>query len=238
MSARSERPEKSTRLTTRTLLIAAMSLTAVVLALTVAIVVARMGPEREPSTMIGRDLKGWESLAAKNSDAAWAHTGLGIAQIEAGDEAGARESFERALELDPDYWTAGLRLGGLLADSDPERARKLLEHSAEIAPDTEKVEPYVALGNLLLDTGDAKGAKSAFEMAIADVPHIVEARVGLAKALEAEGDAVGALEQYRKAALYDPFDPEVAGAIARLEQGTAATATPSTTSATTSSEES
>lgn len=216
-----ERPERANGLTTRTLLIAALGLTVLVLALTVAVVVVRAQPEKDPTTMAGRDLRWWSTAVERNPDAAWAQTGFGQARLEAGNEAGARSSFEKALDIDPDDWAAGFRLGSLITDSDPDRAEHLLEHAAEVAATGDKVLPYLALGDLRLDTGDTAGARTAYESAVADAPFITDARIGLARALEAAGDTAGALEQYKEAARYDPYDQDVAAAVARLEQGAA-----------------
>lgn len=214
-------------LSTRGLLTATVALAAVVLGLTAAVVVTEVGSESEPETMADREVAQWRDAAAANPGVAWAQTGLGLAQLDSGDEEGARASFEEALALDPDDWRAGFRLGVLLADADPERARGLLEHAADVAPVSERVAPYLALGDLLLEAGDVPAAQRAYENAVADAPHIFEARVGLARALEAAGDTRGALEQYRRAAQYDPDDRDVAAAIARLESGTPATSAPS-----------
>lgn len=218
MSTSRARPARSAKISTKSMLILAMALTVVVLGLTLAIVVSRPGPAPAPRTMAERDLRQWESTVKANPDSAPAYAGLGLAQLDVGDDTAALKSFERAVSLDPDNWTAGLQLGVLLADSEPKRADDLLEHAAKVAPATQRVGPYLALGDLRLEEGDASGARAAFERAVADAPIIIEARVGLARALEKLGDRAGALEQYREAARFDPSNKKVADEVARLEK--------------------
>lgn len=237
MSARKDRVPSPSRFTTKSLLIASMVLTVVVLGLTVAIVASRPGKEPAPKTMAERDLKQWRSLVAGNPKSPAAYTGLGFAQLEVGSTADARKSFERAVSLDPDYWAAGYQLATLIAASDPKRADELLDHAAKLAPATQKVGPYLALGDLRMEAGDAKGARTAYELAVADAPSIIEARVGLARALEKLGDPAGALKQYREALSYNPSDQQVAAAVARLEKPTSATTAATTMPSSSPSEE-
>jgi cytochrome c-type biogenesis protein CcmH/NrfG len=55
-----------------------------------------------------------------------------------------------------------------------------------------------------------------FRRAIVDAPFILEAHQGLGEALEALGDAEGALAQYEEALRFDPDNPQLLEAVERL----------------------
>lgn len=201
-----------------TLLAAIVSLTLILMVLVAATVVLRLeGNEPDTGTTAGRGLKAWQEAVEAVPGSSQARTGLGVALLAAGREGEAKRAFEKALKLNPAEWVAAVRLGELVAASDPDRAEKLFRQSAEFAPPGNKAEAYLGLGNLYVERDDVEKARGAFEDAAADNPYLVDARVGLAKALEALGDKDGALEQYREASQFDPSNPDLLEAIARLE---------------------
>ena len=55
----------------------------------------------------------WIDTIAKNPDAWMAHTNLGVIHIQEGDEASAIASFERALQIKPDYAEALANMGAI-----------------------------------------------------------------------------------------------------------------------------
>ena len=146
-----------------------------------------------------------------------ARTAYGLALLNAGRTDEARGEFEQAIELNKKSWVALLQLGLLNRSTNPDRALQLIANAARYAPAASKAVPFVAQGDLLFKTGDMEAAKNAYRNAIADVPYIFEAHVGLAKTLEALGDKEGALKEYEQAARFAPDDQEVADAIARLQ---------------------
>ncbi len=212
MSERSEAPPRG-------LVLAVLLLTLVVLGLGGAVLAVRLRPTGPPRTAVERDLAAWRQAVAAAPRDDRARTGLGLALLEAGRVAEARRAFEEALELNPENWMALFQLGLLEAERNPERAVRLLDRAARLAPRSSKAGPLVAEGDLLLKMGDPEGARAAYRRAIADVPFLFDAHLGLARALEALGEPERALEEYREAARFDPTDREVREAIDRLEGG-------------------
>lgn len=77
-----------------------------------------------------------ERAIAAKGDEAFAHLALGLARRNGGDAAGAIESFDRALALDPTLSDAGyLAAQTLLGKGDAAGARKRLEQLARVYPD-------------------------------------------------------------------------------------------------------
>ncbi|MEN8113313.1 MAG: tetratricopeptide repeat protein [Actinomycetota bacterium] len=199
------------------LVVAVIAMTLSVMALGAVVLVIQLQPPGVPETQAERDIAIWEQRVGDNPDSSWAHTGLGTAFEDAGRIGEARAEFEKAIALHPAEWLALLRLGVLDMEGDPASAERYLARSAEAAPRNSRVSPYMALGDLRMAQGDADGARKAYEGAVANAPYIYTAHFGLAQALEALGDIDGAIEQYRRAADFNPSSPEVAAALARLD---------------------
>ena len=84
---------------------------------------------------------------------------IGVAQAEAGDLAGARQSFEKAVASDAADASARLNLGTLLLRSgDAAGARAALEEAVRLEPAA--AGSWEALGQARAETGDAAGAAS------------------------------------------------------------------------------
>jgi tetratricopeptide (TPR) repeat protein len=201
---------------TRSLLAAVLVLTLGVLALGGAVVAVKLRPEPLPTTQVARGVARWRAAVAEDPDSAIARTGLGLALLDAGDADSAAAEFEEALRLDGTSWMAAFQLGVLITETDPDRALELFARASRSAPETSKVAPLVAQGDLLLSLEDFARAKRVFQRAIVDAPFILEAHRGLARALEELGDATGALAEYRKALRFDPDNEELLEAIDRV----------------------
>jgi cellulose synthase operon protein C len=144
-----------------------------------------------------------DALAKKEPNSPIAPNLRGVVLLGQGDSAGARQSFERALELDPTYTTAAANLARLdLADKKPEMARKRFE--AVLAKDPKNVQALLAIAELSVRTG-TKGETVAapIRKAIAADPVAPAPRLALIafylnskdpkKAVAAGQDAVAAL---------------------------------------------
>jgi tetratricopeptide (TPR) repeat protein len=201
----------------RSLVTAVLVMTLVVLGLGGAVLAIKLRPEPTPTTTIERNLQAWERAVVANPKDDGARVAYGLALLDAGRTADARDAFEEALKLNAHNWAALFQLGRMATDSDPKRAVTLLAQAAKYAPATAKAGPLVAEGDLLMEAGDAAGARDAYRRAVADVPYLFDAHLGLAKALEALGDTAGALKEYQEAARFDPSNQEIAQAIARLK---------------------
>jgi Flp pilus assembly protein TadD len=203
----------------RSLVATVLVLALVVLGLGGAVLAVKLRPKATPTTPVDRELAQWEQAVRNDPKSDTAQTGYGLSLLDAGDTDGAREHFDRAVELNDKNWMARFQLGVLIRDEQPTRAIELLARASRLAPHTEKAAPLIAEGDLLLKRGDADGAETAYRRAIGDSPFILEAHVGLAKALEGLGDTKGALAEYRRALEFDPGNPEIEDAIHRLNAG-------------------
>lgn len=213
--------ERRVRGSTTGLVAAVLGLTLIVLTLGGAVVAVKLRGDAAPArTTVQARLQQLEQAVSANPDDDVARTSLGIAYLEAGETERAIAAFEEALRLNGDNWVAAYQLGRLLAERDAERAAQLLAGAAKDAPRTSKAGPLVALGDLEMRLGDPEAAKDAYRRAVADVPYLLDAHLGLARALEALGDRKGALKEYEEAQRFDPQNAEIARAIARLRSQT------------------
>lgn len=204
---------------TTALLTAVLAMTLLVLALGGAVVAVKLrgGDEPPPASPV-EALAELEAAVRADPKDDVARTALGLAYLEAGRPAEARRAFEAAVRLNDRNWVAAYQLGLLVRGEDPDRAVALLTDAAKRAPRMSKAGPLVALGDLLMDQGRAAEARDAYRRAVADVPYLLDAHLGLARALEALGDLDAALREYEEAARFDPQNAEIAEAIRRLRQ--------------------
>ncbi len=120
---------------------------------------------------------------------------LGYVLQVAGDTAGAREAYARALAEDLAFYPAHLRLAVLAAaEHDQEEALTGSELAAQIAP-AEAI-PQVLLGQLLQETGRTKEAASQLRRAIELEPFYAEPYLLLGLALEQDGHLEDAIGQF------------------------------------------
>lgn len=200
----------------RSLLVAILLMTLVVLLLGGAVVAVKLRPDRTAPSTAERAITGWEEAVAQDPESDVARTGLGLALLQAGRTPEAREAFEGALRLNPDNWMANFQMGLLLRESDPEGAVERLDAAAENAAPGDKAVPLIAMGDFLLEQQDPEGARDAYRRSIADVPYLFDSHFGLAQALEQLGEVKAALNEYKQAGRYAPGHPEVEAAIERL----------------------
>ncbi len=203
---------------TKTLVVAVLILTLAVLGLGGAVVAIRLRPEPLPVAAVDREVALWERAVEADPTSDLAHTGLGLALLQAGKTEAAERAFEEAARLNPDNWMARFQLGLLARDTAPDRALKLLREAARKAPQEERAVVLIAEGDLLLERGDAAGAAAAYRRSIVFNPFLFDSHFGLAKALEELGKRRQALAAYREAERFAPNLPEVVEAIERLER--------------------
>lgn len=186
-----------------------------------AIVFLQLRPDPVPETMTALEITSWRDTVDRNPGAAWALAGLGNALLRNGEAEEARQTLERALEIDSNQWSALLDLAVMVSAEDHNRATEMLTRSAEYAPRENKALPFIALGDLLLKMDRPAEAQEAFEEAIADNRFVSDAHFGLGRALEARGDIDGAIAAYERASEFNPTNTDIRDALARL--GAAAT---------------
>ena len=142
------------------------------------------------------------AIEKKQPDKPLAHNLRGGVLLAKGDVAGARRSFERALEIDPAYYTAAANLARMdMRDKKPEDAKKRFE--GVVAKDPKNTRALLALAGLRAQAGGSPDEVAALiGKAIAANPTDVEARLTLIslwigkdpkKAVAAAQDALTAL---------------------------------------------
>jgi len=118
----------------------------------------------------------------------------------------AREMFQRAMEVDPDFALAHAGVADVAAllamyfpaaKADLESARAAAERALRLDP--ELAEAHAALGAVLFVSGDVPAAEQAFERAVSLDPRLFEAHYFHARACFQEGRFAEAAELYRKA---------------------------------------
>jgi Flp pilus assembly protein TadD len=151
---------------------------------------------------VARDPERAEALFAEivrdHPDSAEAHAGLGLARFAQDRLEPARESLERAVELDPDsasalYWLAVVYD---LLDR-PDRARELAERAHAIAPKDARI--VNNLGVSYLVNGEFERAEQAFRSAILLDPADPALHNNLGLALGRQGRYAEAMAAFRRA---------------------------------------
>ncbi len=153
---------------------------------------------------------------------------LGALLQEGGDSEGAAEQYRRAIAQAPDFAEAHLNLGICLAQGgdprggdsrgsdsrgsdsqgggsrggDPRAALPHLERAVALRPDL--LEARLALGNALLESGEAERAIAAYRDALALQPRSAQAHFNLGNAFRREGRLEAALAAYRDALAAEP----------------------------------
>ena len=110
----------------------------------------------------------------------WAYY-LAMAHENAGDQDKAIGAYERAIDLDPAYQPAYVRLAKLMLDVDPERACELYEQANELMPDEARA--TWGLAQCARNAGDLRRAEEFYRKAIRLEPTYAEAHFGLAQVL-------------------------------------------------------
>lgn len=131
---------------------------------------------------------------------------LGAALDNAGDDAGARRWYERALRLDPDHAVAEYQIGHLeLAAGRLDAAEARFRKSVETDPGFAL--GWNAIGTLALSDGRPDEAAASFLRAIEEDPTYGPARSMYGQMLESSGRVADARVQYEEARRSDPSRP-------------------------------
>jgi len=154
---------------------------------------------------------------------------IGVVQGQAGRTAEARQSFERALELDSQDPAANLNLGLLLLrGGDAAGARARLERAVAAEPDSAAA--WTALGQARSMTQDEKGALECWKKAVELDPKRYDALFNFAIVAGRQGDIPGArraLERFLAGAPVAEFSRERAEAQRLLRRLSTAPQAPS-----------
>lgn len=117
----------------------------------------------------------------------------------------AQEAYQGAVERDPEYPEAYLRMGdNAFQRSNYREALQFYKKEEEIAPSSDL---YVKLGRAYAELGEADSARSAYEQAVARDSTNADAHMMFGQFLEEVGDIEEALNHSRKALSLQPDHP-------------------------------
>jgi tetratricopeptide (TPR) repeat protein len=148
----------------------------------------------------------YRQMLEEEPDDAWTAYNLGLALEAMQDSAGARESLEKAVSLNPKMAIARAELGQLeLTARNLPAAQKWLQSALELEP-----ELVGARGNLaMLDAmkGDLASAEKLLRQALEDDPNYKEGHLNLGLILAQQGNPSGAEQELNKAVVLAARDP-------------------------------
>ncbi len=134
---------------------------------------------------------------------------------DAGEFDAARNRYQEALSVAPDYWRAYLNLGNLHRKlMQPIEAIRCYERAIELAP--HEATGYLNLGNAHMDAGNASEAATRYQEAASLRPDWAEPWFGLGCTLESPASVDAAIDAYRKALELDPGHGMAASNLSRL----------------------
>jgi putative PEP-CTERM system TPR-repeat lipoprotein len=141
----------------------------------------------------------------------------GAVQLAKGDRKNARASFEKALELKPDYLPAAANLARLdLADSQPEAARKRFE--SIVAKDPKNEQALLALAEVLAATkAPLNEVVATVDRAVTVNPRSVRARLAAISVHLNSNNAKAALAAAQSASAALPESREILAALGRTQ---------------------
>jgi Flp pilus assembly protein TadD len=145
----------------------------------------------------------WRTTLARNPGCWIAHNDLGFALYQVGRSAEAKEQYEEALQLKPDYAEAHGNLGAaLLKTGQTAEALHQFELAVKLKPHDDLV--HYNLGIAYLQVGQVPEATAQFEQALKIKPDDAEAHSNLGAIFAQTGRFPEAVEQFEEAVKMDP----------------------------------
>lgn len=157
-----------------------------------------------------------QRMEAQYPDNPMVHNLKGGVQMVQHNLAGARASFERALQLDPLFLPALDNLTIMdTKDKKPEQARKRLE--AALTKDKNNIDIMTALANLTLAQGQLAAARGWFERAALAKPDLLEPSLRLAHFYARYNETQKALTLGQKLLASNPSNTQLLALVASLQ---------------------
>jgi cellulose synthase operon protein C len=165
-----------------------------------------------------RALSSIDSMEKKQPDKPLAANLRGRTQLAMKDVAGARKSFERALQIDPLFFQATASLAALdLSDKKPEDARKRFE--AVLAKEPKHPQALLAMAELAARTGATQGEIGALLLKAAEAnPTEAGPKLQLVNFHLASKDYKKATSIAQDAVAAQPENPDLLEALGRVQQ--------------------
>jgi putative PEP-CTERM system TPR-repeat lipoprotein len=158
-----------------------------------------------------------DTLAKKQPDNPLTYNLVGLVKLVKKDQGGARDSFERALRLQPTYFPAARNLANLdMRDGKPDAAKQRYE--AILAKDGKNEAALLALAELTQQTkGSASEIEKAIDRAVLANPGSAEPRIIKVNYLLSRGDPKSALVAAQQAQAALPQHVQVLDALGRAQ---------------------
>ena len=131
------------------------------------------------------------------------HYNLGNAYAREGQKEQAQRAFEKAVELDSEYWQAWFNLGGMHAvQGEMSRALEIFEQVSQVEND--RVEVWINLAHARLFLGQQQEALKAYWQALRVNPHQRQPYIEVLMLFLKAGDEVNAERVLQQAIAYHP----------------------------------
>ena len=182
--------------------------------------------EAPPRTYYEFELRRWQNVVNQNPESPVGYENLGFIYYKMERYSQAINTFNRALDLDPDRVMAKINLGRTYRElGDSELAIKYLEEGADFTTPTNKAGPFYDIGKIYED--DLENIEKAVEFylkSIQDDPNIWDSRMALGAIYEDREEFARALVEYRSALDLDPSLVEVNDKVREVVSAVAAEA--------------
>lgn len=162
-------------------------------------------------------LRIWQTAVENAPKNATVHTNLGYVYLKMKDHRKAISEFQTAIKLDPKTTAAYYNLGVAYYETgETDLAVKNLKTAAEQAPERNKALAYFKLAEIYKEKKMYDQAIDAVQKSIQDNATLWNTYFLLGQLYEAKGNKDLALEQYKKAELFNANDPNIQEALKRL----------------------
>ncbi len=166
--------------------------------------------EAPPRTYYEFELRRWQNVVNQNPESPVGYENLGFIYYKMERYSQAINTFNRALDLDPDRVMAKINLGRTYRElGDSELAIKYLEEGADFTTPTNKAGPFYDIAQIYEKDGNTEKAVEFYLKSIQDDPNIWDSRMALGSIYEAQEEFDRALVEYRSALDLDPSLVEV-----------------------------
>jgi len=166
--------------------------------------------EAPPRTYYEFELRRWQNVVNQNPQSPVGYENLGFIYYKMERYSQAINTFNRALDLDPDRVMAKINLGRTYRElGNNELAIEYLEEGAEFTTPTNKAGPFYDIAQIYEDDGDTEKAVEFYLKSIQDDPNIWDSRMALGAIYEGREEFSKALVEYRSALDLDPSLVEV-----------------------------
>lgn len=211
--AEKKRSEKKLRLTVIAVLIAIFVLTIVLIFQYV------LKMNEPPTNYFDLQLRNWKAVVAQYPKSPDAHANLGFIYYQKKDFPKALAEFDVALELNEKNLTALFFSGSIYKEQGKfDLAKERLLQSVEVAAKGKKYTAYFYLGEIAEEEGDEQAAFDYYTKSVADNTTTWNAHYNLGKIYEKRKQYSNALNEYKRALLFNPRNTEIKDAVARVEK--------------------